>query len=205
GTFTNGLAGFSFEYRKGYTGGRIRTYKVDVTANGTTTTYALPNFGEGSGAQTNVYTFVYPGQALSGTVKVKIYAVGDAGNQQAVFDNFKWSNGDGSGGNGGGEEQPDPTGAATAQEAIDAFLAEAELTFLSKTADTAIYAEWYADYTLADYADAYGVDTMEAFVVLTEEDILLVLFVGKTGSVYEVVEYIELYETAFDAIEYGSG
>src|SRR5690606_9775061 len=42
GVFPNGLAGFAFEYRKAFTSNVARNYKVDVTANGQTTTYDLP-------------------------------------------------------------------------------------------------------------------------------------------------------------------
>src|SRR5690554_2369937 len=56
-TFTNGIGEFSFEYRKAFTGGTARKYAVDVTHNGTTTTYDLPEFGSGSGAQDDIYEF----------------------------------------------------------------------------------------------------------------------------------------------------
>src|SRR5690606_34035812 len=35
-TITGGLVGLSFDYRKAFTGGTARTYKVDVTNNGNT-------------------------------------------------------------------------------------------------------------------------------------------------------------------------
>lgn len=89
-TFTSGIGEFSFEYRKAYTGGTARTYAVEVTHNENTTTYYLPEFGSGSGAQETIYEFT---QALNltGTVTIKIYATGAKGNQQAVFDNFAWT------------------------------------------------------------------------------------------------------------------
>jgi uncharacterized repeat protein (TIGR02543 family) len=89
-TFTNGIGEFSFEYRKAFTGANPRKYAVDVTHNGTTTTYVLPEFGSGSGAQDDIYEFT---QALNltGTVTIKIYATGSTSNQQATFDNFTWT------------------------------------------------------------------------------------------------------------------
>lgn len=89
-TFTNGIGEFSFEYRKAYTGNSARTYAVDVTHNGTTKTYTIPTFGA-DGEDATVHTFT---QALNltGTVTIKIYAAGEKkGNQQAVFDNFAWT------------------------------------------------------------------------------------------------------------------
>lgn len=86
-TFNDGITEFSFNYRKAYTGATIRKYKVDVTHNGVTTTYALPDFGGGSGADSTIHTFT---QALNltGTVTIKIYADSNA---QATFDNFTWT------------------------------------------------------------------------------------------------------------------
>ncbi len=88
-TFANGVKEISFQYRKAFTGQAARTYKVDVTNNGVTTTYDLPEFGAGTGAQTDVYTFSQV-LNLTGEVTIKIYATGATGNQQAVFDNFAW-------------------------------------------------------------------------------------------------------------------
>src|SRR5690606_6284910 len=192
---------FSFEYRKAHTSNAARNYKVDVTVNGQTTTYDLPVFGSGSGAQSDVYTFVYSGPVLTGSVTVKIYATGTTGNQQMVIDNFKWSNSDGSvtPGNGGGS-----TDASTAQAAIDALLEEYELTFVSKVADTTIYPQYYAGYTLADYAEAFEVDSVEAYIVTASDDVILLVFVGKTGSTYEVQDAIDLFLDAEEAIQFGS-
>jgi hypothetical protein len=90
-TFNNGISAFSFNYMKAFTGGRARTYSVDVVNNGETVTYVIPEFGEGTGANETVHKFVYEGPALSGEVVIKIYATGNTGNQQASFDNFEWT------------------------------------------------------------------------------------------------------------------
>lgn len=90
-TFNNGISAFSFNYMKAFTSQRTRTYSVDVINNGETTTYVIPEFGEGAGANNTVHKFVYEGPALSGEVTIKIYATGSAGNQQASFDNFEWT------------------------------------------------------------------------------------------------------------------
>lgn len=89
-TFANGIVEFSFEYRKAFTSGTARKYSVDVTHNGETTTYELPQFGSGSGADDTAHSFKQL-LNLSGEVVIKIYATGATGNQQATFDNFKWS------------------------------------------------------------------------------------------------------------------
>lgn len=89
GTFVNGIKTFTFQYRKAFTGDTARKYSVDVTNNGVTTTYVLPEFGSGTGDQPNVYTFTKE-LNLTGTVVIKIYATGANGNQQMVIDNFKW-------------------------------------------------------------------------------------------------------------------
>src|SRR5690606_17213449 len=114
---------------------------------------------------------------------------------------FKWSNSDGSvtPGNGGGS-----TDASTAQAAIDALLADYELTFVSKVADTTIYSQYYAGYTLADYAEAFEVDSVEAYIVTASDDVILLVFVGKTGSTYEVQDAIDLFLDAEEAIQFGS-
>lgn len=83
-TFTDGITEFSFQYRKAFTGSTIRRYKVDVTCNGVTTTYDVPEFGGGTGAQTDVYTFTQV-LNLTGTVTIKIYADSDG---QATIDNI---------------------------------------------------------------------------------------------------------------------
>src|SRR5690554_1866994 len=89
-TFSNGVKTFSFEYRKAFTGGRARTYKVDVTHNGETVTYDIPAFGEGSGEDKTVHVFTKE-LNLTGEVVIKIYATGNTGNQQVVIDNFIWT------------------------------------------------------------------------------------------------------------------
>src|SRR5690606_29964105 len=136
--------------------------------------YDIPSFGSGSGAQSDVYTFVYSGPVLTGSVTVKIYATGTTGNQQMVIDNFKWSNSDGSvtPGTGGGNSGSD----STVQGAIDALLADYELTCVSKVADTTIYPQYYAGYTLADYAEAFEVDSLEAYIVTASDDVILLVF-----------------------------
>ncbi|HHW79298.1 MAG TPA: hypothetical protein GX742_00690, partial [Acholeplasmataceae bacterium] len=88
-TFANGVGEFSFEYRKAYTGASERTYSVDVTNNGETVTHVLPGFGTG-GADDTIHTFELD-LNLTGEVVIKVYATGADGNQQAVFDNFKWT------------------------------------------------------------------------------------------------------------------
>ncbi|MDD3739565.1 MAG: lamin tail domain-containing protein [Lentimicrobiaceae bacterium] len=93
-TFINGIGEFSFKYRKAFTAAKTRTYKVDVIHNGTTTTYDIPEFGSGNGAQTTIYTFPDPAPLslnLAGEVTIKIYATGTTGNQQATFDTFTWT------------------------------------------------------------------------------------------------------------------
>lgn len=90
-TFSNGVGTISFEYRKAYTGATERTYKVVVTVGGVDTEYIIPGFGSGTGANETVGTFTQQ-LNLTGTVTVKIVAYGPVGNQQAVFDNFVWSN-----------------------------------------------------------------------------------------------------------------
>ncbi|WP_026391979.1 immunoglobulin-like domain-containing protein [Haploplasma modicum] len=90
-TFANGLVDFSFDYRKAFTGGTSRKYSVDITNNGETTTIVIPEFGAGSGDQPQVYTFKSELLNLTGEVVIKIYATGADGNQQATFDNFKWT------------------------------------------------------------------------------------------------------------------
>ncbi len=111
-TFTNGISEFSFQYRKAYTAAKTRTYKVDVTNNGVTTTYDIPDFGGGSGAQTNVETFSKTALNLTGEVTIKIYASGSKGNQQATFDNFSWTEYAGT---------TDPTITVTSPEAGDSW------------------------------------------------------------------------------------
>src|SRR5690554_5912492 len=69
-TFSNGLNDFSFEYRKAFTGGNTRTYKVDVTHNNETVTYDIPAFGEGSGADETVHVFTKE-LNLTGEVVIK--------------------------------------------------------------------------------------------------------------------------------------
>ena len=90
-TFSNGIGTISFEYRKAYTGATERTYKVVVTVGGVDTEYIIPGFGSGTGANETIGTFTQE-LNLAGTVTVKIVAYGPVGNQQAVFDNFVWSN-----------------------------------------------------------------------------------------------------------------
>src|SRR5690554_3923692 len=41
-TFPNGIGEFSFDYRKAFTGSKLRTYSVGVTNGGSTTTYVIP-------------------------------------------------------------------------------------------------------------------------------------------------------------------
>src|SRR5690554_6269397 len=90
GTFQNGLNSFSFNYRKAFTAAAARKYKVDVTHDGTTTTYDIPEFGSGSGEQTNIYEFSLNELNFTNEVIIKIYVVGTSDNQ-ATFDNFKWT------------------------------------------------------------------------------------------------------------------
>src|SRR5690554_4635094 len=90
GTFKNGLNSFSFNYRKAFTAAAARKYKVDVTHDGTTTTYDIPEFGFGSGEQTNIYEFSLNELNFTNEVIIKIYVVGTSSNQ-ATFDNFKWT------------------------------------------------------------------------------------------------------------------
>ena len=89
-TFTTGITSFSFKYRKAYTGTAKRTYAVDVTHNGITTTYQIPEFGAGVAGDPTIYNFTKE-LNLTGTVTIKIYAIGSTSNQQAVFDDFTWT------------------------------------------------------------------------------------------------------------------
>ena len=90
-TLTSGLDDLSIEFKKAFTGGTPRTYEIHITNNGTTETYIIPAFGEGSGANDTIGTFTLSNLGLTGEVTVKIVAVGSNGNQQAVFNNFKWN------------------------------------------------------------------------------------------------------------------
>ncbi|MDR4968394.1 MAG: InlB B-repeat-containing protein, partial [Acholeplasmataceae bacterium] len=88
-TFNNGILSFGFEYRKAFTGQNVRKYKIDVTANETTTTYNIPDFGGGSGADATVHNFSLEDLNLNGVVTIRIYAT--AVDVQATFDNFSWT------------------------------------------------------------------------------------------------------------------
>ncbi|SFM65878.1 Por secretion system C-terminal sorting domain-containing protein [Algoriella xinjiangensis] len=88
-TIPNGVGEFTFSYRKAFTGGSIRTIAVYVDG---VQVNAIAPFGEGSGAQTTVFTST-TSVKKAGAVKVKIsYAGGTvAGNKQFTVDNVIWT------------------------------------------------------------------------------------------------------------------
>lgn len=89
-TFPNGLSAFSFQYRKAFTGGAIR--QLEVLVNGVVYS-TTEEFGEGSGANTTVFTHTLTiNQA--GPVVVRIKNVGDVtvtANKQSTLDNIVWA------------------------------------------------------------------------------------------------------------------
>src|SRR5699024_1005499 len=97
-TVPDGVGSISFEYRKAYTGGSIRQLELLVNGNQLATT---PEFGEGSGEQTEIYTFT-ESVNLEGEVTLKIKNVGTTtGNRHSVIDNISWTAApDDGGGNG---------------------------------------------------------------------------------------------------------
>src|SRR5699024_336051 len=87
-TVTNGIGDLNFEYRKAFTGGSPRQLEVIINGTQVATT---PEFGEGSGEQTEVHSF---SQSINqeGSVTIKIKNVGTAStNKQAVIDNISWT------------------------------------------------------------------------------------------------------------------
>ena len=88
-TIPNGVGEFQFQYRKAFTGGNVRALAVVVENEEIGVT---PEFGEGSGANAEIYTYTVPVQS-AGNTNVKItYRNGfDPGNRQATIDNVKWS------------------------------------------------------------------------------------------------------------------
>ncbi len=90
-TLENGLNDFSFDYRKAFTGGTPRTYQVIILNNSNTETYNIPEFGSGGGADNTILTFEKFNLNLSGQVTITIRATGNTGNQQATFNNIRWT------------------------------------------------------------------------------------------------------------------
>src|SRR5690625_2918750 len=87
-TVPGGVGDLSFEYRKAYTGGSIRQLEVIINGAQVATT---PEFGEGSGEQTDIYTFSHTVNDED-AVTIKIKNVGSTtGNRQAVIDNISWT------------------------------------------------------------------------------------------------------------------
>src|SRR5690625_4253077 len=87
-TLPNGVGDLSFEYRKAFTGGSPRQLEVIINGTQVATT---PEFGEGSGEQTETHTFT---QTINqdGATTIKIKNVGSATtNKQAVIDNISWT------------------------------------------------------------------------------------------------------------------
>lgn len=88
GTISNGVGSFTFQYRKAFTGGNVR--QLEVYANGVVVG-TTPEFGEGSGEQTEVYTFTVPIN-IDGEVIIKIKGVGETdANRQTTIDNIEWT------------------------------------------------------------------------------------------------------------------
>ena len=85
----NGVGEFQFQYRKAFTGVNVRALAVVV---GNEEIGVTPEFGQGSGASSEIYTFTVPVQS-NGNTDVKItYRDGfEIGNRQATIDNVKWS------------------------------------------------------------------------------------------------------------------
>lgn len=85
----NGVGEFQFQYRKAFTGGNVRTLAVVVGGEEIGVT---PAFGEGSGANAEVYTYMVPVQVNGATNVTITYPDGTAvGNRQATIDNVVWS------------------------------------------------------------------------------------------------------------------
>lgn len=87
-TIPNGIGNLSFDYRKAFTGGSIRQLEVYVNGD---VAFTTDEFGEGSGEQTDVYTFNEDIDA-EGSVTIKIKNVGETTTgRQAVIDNIEWT------------------------------------------------------------------------------------------------------------------
>lgn len=85
----NGVGEFQFQYRKAFTGGNVRALAVVVGGEEIGVT---PEFGEGSGANAEVFTYLIPVQSNGNTNVTITYRSGfDPGNRQATIDNVKWS------------------------------------------------------------------------------------------------------------------
>src|SRR5690625_7503846 len=87
-TVPNGVGDLNFQYRKAFTNAAPRQLEVIVND----IQFAVTDvFGDGSGEQTDVYTFS-ESIDLNGQVKIKIKNVGSAStNKQAVIDNISWT------------------------------------------------------------------------------------------------------------------
>src|SRR5690625_4856516 len=87
-TVPNGVGDLNFQYRKAFTNAAPRQLEVIVND----IQFAVTDvFGDGSGEQTDVYTFS-ESIDLNGQVKIKIKNVGSAStNKQAVIDNVSWT------------------------------------------------------------------------------------------------------------------
>src|SRR5690554_618927 len=87
-TSNNGVGQVTFEYRKAYTGSSTR--QLELLVNGTQVALS-PEFGGGSGAQDDIYTFTHAVNE-DGAVTIKIKNEGDASqNRQIVIDNVVWT------------------------------------------------------------------------------------------------------------------
>lgn len=87
--FPNGLQGFSFQYRKAFTGGSDR--QIEVLINGTQVK-TTEVFGSGSGESTTVYTCDLGAINYEGSTTVRIKNIGEAtGNSQFTIDNVIWT------------------------------------------------------------------------------------------------------------------
>ncbi|HTO39188.1 MAG TPA: GEVED domain-containing protein [Brumimicrobium sp.] len=87
-TIPNGIGELSFQFRKAYTGASVRQLEILIDD---VVTFTTVEFGEGSGEQTDVYTFSEEIN-VEGSVTIKIKNVGAAtGNKQTVIDNIVWT------------------------------------------------------------------------------------------------------------------
>jgi uncharacterized repeat protein (TIGR02543 family) len=85
-TFTNGVGGLYFEYRKAFTGANAR--QIEVLVNGVQK-FVTPEFGSGAGAQEAIYVFEEEINK-AGYVVVKIKNVGSGTGNQFTLANVKW-------------------------------------------------------------------------------------------------------------------
>ncbi|MDD2478213.1 MAG: lamin tail domain-containing protein, partial [Candidatus ainarchaeum sp.] len=88
-TIPGGIATFSFEYRKAYTGSSARQLELIINENQVATSTV---FGSNNGADNTVYTFSVPNVNVAGDVTVKIKNVGTTSTKrQTVIDNISWT------------------------------------------------------------------------------------------------------------------